>query len=571
MGSLVQVPFHGRAVRGWVLGPTDDVPPRMLRVRRVVSPVRFFDEPMLAAVAVDVGAVRLAARGRDRPGRPAAGRRRGGRGRAGARHPRRRSPAARGRRIALRERAGTAGGARRAVPGPSCYGPAPGDDAALAVAMRRATRSRAVGPPSSSSPRSIRSRDGLVAGGGVRAGRRLVLRRRQASAVPDVAGHRRRPVPRRGRHAAGGVRAGPRGSDSCTWRASSTPCTARSGRPYFHARDVAVARARIEGARRGPRLRDALARGAGGRRTSSVAPAGRAWPPVEVVRSPGPRAGRPGSSARCARRVARSSTSRCAGTASRGSAGRARNRRRALPAAGRSAPRAAQIRCVVCEAPGRCAQLRRDRLRRRPRRRRARRGVGPLRRAGPGDAASGRATGRGRRREGEVLVGGLDAVKDVGPLGPGPRRDPRSRRGALARPGDRGPGARALGAWAEAASWARPGRPRDRADGASERPRRSRRSSTGRPERFAPAELPRLADAGFPVGAPVFRVAGTDGARGSSSSGSRTARCSSRSAEGATVCLVALRAGATCRRSGTRCARSPCAGSSTRVEAEPHL
>ncbi len=47
VGSLVTVPFHGRSVRGHVLGPTDDVPPRVLPVRTVVSPVRFFDESML--------------------------------------------------------------------------------------------------------------------------------------------------------------------------------------------------------------------------------------------------------------------------------------------------------------------------------------------------------------------------------------------------------------------------------------------------------------------------------------------------------------------------------------------
>jgi primosomal protein N' len=48
VGSLVQVPFHGKPVRGWVLGATDDLPKRMLAVRKVVSPVRFFDETMLA-------------------------------------------------------------------------------------------------------------------------------------------------------------------------------------------------------------------------------------------------------------------------------------------------------------------------------------------------------------------------------------------------------------------------------------------------------------------------------------------------------------------------------------------
>ncbi len=47
VGSLVQVPFHGRVVRGWVLGATDDLPKRMLGVKEVVSPVRFFDERLL--------------------------------------------------------------------------------------------------------------------------------------------------------------------------------------------------------------------------------------------------------------------------------------------------------------------------------------------------------------------------------------------------------------------------------------------------------------------------------------------------------------------------------------------
>ncbi|MEX2421697.1 MAG: hypothetical protein WD670_07765, partial [Actinomycetota bacterium] len=47
LGSLVQVPFHGRKVRGWVLGSTDDVPARIARVSKIVSPVRYFDEAML--------------------------------------------------------------------------------------------------------------------------------------------------------------------------------------------------------------------------------------------------------------------------------------------------------------------------------------------------------------------------------------------------------------------------------------------------------------------------------------------------------------------------------------------
>ena len=44
VGSLVQVPFHGRATRGWILGPTQDEPQRILEVRKAVSPARAFDE-----------------------------------------------------------------------------------------------------------------------------------------------------------------------------------------------------------------------------------------------------------------------------------------------------------------------------------------------------------------------------------------------------------------------------------------------------------------------------------------------------------------------------------------------
>ena len=49
-GSLVSVPFHGRNVRAWVLGPASgDVPPNRLRsIRKVQSPIRFFDANLLS-------------------------------------------------------------------------------------------------------------------------------------------------------------------------------------------------------------------------------------------------------------------------------------------------------------------------------------------------------------------------------------------------------------------------------------------------------------------------------------------------------------------------------------------
>jgi primosomal protein N' (replication factor Y) (superfamily II helicase) len=43
----VSVPFHGRTVRGWVLGPAADRPGRVLPVRRVLSKVPIVDERLL--------------------------------------------------------------------------------------------------------------------------------------------------------------------------------------------------------------------------------------------------------------------------------------------------------------------------------------------------------------------------------------------------------------------------------------------------------------------------------------------------------------------------------------------
>jgi primosomal protein N' (replication factor Y) len=47
-GSLVSVPFHGRTVKGWVVGPASEVPTgKVLPVRNVRSPIRYFDERVL--------------------------------------------------------------------------------------------------------------------------------------------------------------------------------------------------------------------------------------------------------------------------------------------------------------------------------------------------------------------------------------------------------------------------------------------------------------------------------------------------------------------------------------------
>jgi primosomal protein N' (replication factor Y) (superfamily II helicase) len=46
-GLLVSVPFHGRTVRGWVLGPAVEPPGRVLPIRRVLSKVPVVDQRLL--------------------------------------------------------------------------------------------------------------------------------------------------------------------------------------------------------------------------------------------------------------------------------------------------------------------------------------------------------------------------------------------------------------------------------------------------------------------------------------------------------------------------------------------
>jgi primosomal protein N' len=127
---------------------------------------------------------------------------------------------------------------------------------------------------------------------------------------------------------------------------------------------------------------------------------------------------------------------------------------------------------------------------------------------------------------------------------------------------------RALVAWFEAAAWARrDGRvvvqtaaPNDPAIQAL---------VSGRPDRFQRAEAPRRAEAGFPVGAPVFRVTGGPELEAELRALSpRTLLASG--ADDATICLVVLDAAALAT-FGDAIRRLAVRGVVTRVEAEPHL
>jgi len=165
-----------------------------------------------------------------------------------------------------------------------------------------------------------------------------------------------------------------------------------------------------------------------------------------------------------------------------------------------------------------------------------------------------------------VLVGGVEAVKDFGPVGLDLvgilDADLAARRPGLSAV------ERALASWFEAAAWARPkGRvivqtrsPNDPAVQAL---------VTGRPERFHRAEIARRAQAGFPVGAAVFRVSGTAGLEAELRALEPTTLLVSGLGE-QTVCLLALepgRVGAFGRAARALAER----GVVTRVEAEPHL
>jgi primosomal protein N' (replication factor Y) len=333
--------------------------------------------------------------------------------------------------------------------------------------------------------------------------------------------------------------------------------------PYHHVRDVALVRGEVEGAVVVlSALFPSLEAQVGGH--VDVSPHRRSWPPVEVV-APGPegRAPRLVAALRTARRGFLYSPLPGYGVA------------RVCRACGEPAAcatcggtiRAEEgfVRCSVCGAPGRCARCGGTDL-----------GVvrGGAERVeewarNVASVAVDRIGSADRPRppgESEILVGGVEAVKDFGPAGLDLvailDADLAARRpGLSARE-------RALATWFEAAAWASPeGRvivqtrsPNDPAVQAL---------VSGRPERFARAEVARRADAGFPVGGSVFRVVGTGGLEAELRAlGPRTLLVTE--AEGQTVCLLALDPGTVGAFGGAVRALAE-RGVVTRVEAEPHL
>lgn len=559
LGSLVQVPFHGRLVRGWVLGRTDDVPERMLRVRRVVSPVRQFDASLLelcrwvseryvaplASVIVRSHPPRVVSEDA-RPGVI-----------DNSPHVDVRTDVLAGYlngdalAAALRDGAGT-----------FVLRNAPGEEAMIAVecierALAAGRTAILVVPEIDPMPATVVAvldafADGVACffGGDKRSRYRMWL---------DIA---------LGRYP---VVVGTRSAVFAPLRDLGVVVVSREHHvlhreersPYFHAREVATARARIEQATCVllsvmPSL-EALALD-----HVDIEPGARTWPPVEVVK-PGPegRAPRLVTSLRSARRAFLYEPLRGYGVAR---VCRACGEMAACTVCGGALrAEAGAMRCVVCGADGRCANcgssnfgIARGGAERVEEWARGVASV-PVRHVPPGDTTRPPA-------DDEVVVGGIDAVKEFGALGLDLvgilNADASLRRpGIAARE-------RALSTWAEVAAWAAP---HGRAIVQTTRPNDPAVQAlvVGKPDRFARTERARLEDAGFPVGAPVFRVIG--GVDLEAELGALPHRTMLVSSDGErTLCLVVLDPN-DLRAFGGGVRRLAERGIVSRVEAEPHL
>jgi primosomal protein N' (replication factor Y) (superfamily II helicase) len=563
VGSYVRFRFHGKLTRGWVLGPTEDLPSRTLPVMRAASTVRFFDAPMLA----------LARWVADRYVTPLATV-------LGALSP---------PRVATEEDAFVAGAARsvetpipdvdgvldRYVGGPGLLGslaggqgggwmlrPAPSDEAAVvleivAATLRRRRRAIVVVPDAVPVPftaaavqRTFGDRVGIYLGGSQRERYRRWLEVAEGR-YDVVVGSR------------SAVFAPVRSLGAIVVCRESHPALREERAPYYHAREVAMARMRI-GGRGAVCVLSALCHSSEATHLGlpRVTSAARRWPKVEVVR--------PGSEGRAPRLLdALREARRAFVYAPVPGYGIAQVCRTcSSPAAcadcgGMLRAEAGGVRCVVCEAPGRCAVCGGTSFG--IRRGGAERVEEWLSRYVTVPVAKAERP-RLPRASGEVLVGGAESVRDLGPGGLDLvailDADLAARRpGLTARE-------RALAIWMEAVGWAEPGgraivqtaTPGDPAVQALVR---------GDADRFHDRDAERRAAAGFPVGAPVFRVVGADGVT-SEVQAHRPITLLTTSLEGRTVCLLALEP-RSLPAFGAAMRRLAAAGVVERVEAEPHI
>ncbi len=563
VGSLVQVPFHGRATRGWVLGPAAEIPKRTLAVKGAVSPVRFFDARGLALlrwVAERYVAPLATVIGRAVPPRVAAeeGDRTGVVGQP--------PPRSRGARTPTVLDGYTGGPALvRAIHGSAgtfSVRPAPEDEQSVAVesvaaCLAGGRRAIVIVPEASPIPRTatalLEAFGGAVAtflGGDRRARYRMWL---------DVAEGRFDVVV--------GTRPAvfaPLERPGMVYVArESHPAHREDRAPYYHARDVALARARFDGAV------CVLAAACPSAETAALAPvavtpAARRWPPVEVVR--------PGPEGRAPRLVrALEATHRgflfsplpgygvaqvcrtCGEPAACASCG------------GLLRVVEGSVRCVVCGAAGRCRSCGGSTFG--VRRGGAERVEEWARRVAPVAVRRLRADEPARLPSvDEILIGGPDDVRDLGVA------DLDLVAILDADRADRRPGLavreRSLATWMEAVGWARPhGRAIVQASASNDPLVQA--LVRGNPDRFHADEARRRADAGLPVGAAVFRVTGASGIERELSAFEPTTLLVSE-LDGRTVCLLALDAERV-PDLGARLRELAANGAVERVEAEPHL
>ncbi|HEY6566257.1 MAG TPA: hypothetical protein VI341_01955, partial [Actinomycetota bacterium] len=351
VGSLVQVPFHGRAVKGWVLGTTDDVPARMLAIKKVVSPERWFDvdglalarwvgQRYVAPLATVLGRAtppRIASEeGKERPPYGSIDRSRVVTGDVFSGY----------RGTGLLEHALASPGFRAIL-----VRPAPEDEATIAVdlvarCLASGRRAVVIVPEATPVPgvaRALREAFGdrcaLVLGGSTRLRCRTWLDA-QAGRFDVVVGTRPAvftPVPEVG---------------MILVSRESHPALREDRAPYYNVRDVALARGRIQGC---AVFLSAICPSSetAGLDLPQVEPSSRRWVPVEIVK-PGPegRAPRLVRALKEARRAFVFSPLPGAGIAA---VCRACGSPAACAACGgllRSEEGA--VRCIVCEAPGRC-------------------------------------------------------------------------------------------------------------------------------------------------------------------------------------------------------------------------
>jgi primosomal protein N' len=221
------------------------------------------------------------------------------------------------------------------------------------------------------------------------------------------------------------------------------------------------------------------------------------------------------------------------------------------------------VRCIVCASAGRCASCGASTFG-------IRRGGAERVEEWVGRVAAVPVARPDRARlpvaSGEVLIGGPELVRDLGE-GDLDLVAIMDADQAAARPG-LGARERALSTWMEAAGWARPhGRvivqsahPSDPAVQALVR---------GNAERFHLRERQRRAEAGFPVGAAVFRVVGTEDLEAALRPHEPISLLAT-GLGGRTVCLLALDP-ARIPAFGVAMRTLAAAGVVERVEAEPHI